>query len=307
MDEQVIEIRGGIARTWQQTLISEAPMDNVMPLLGRRELLATPILPRGTISISIDPESQLGVVVVETSPSRQTIRIVKSNENDERDTEGQWTVPMPYLYWAIRFSSTNGSINSLTTGITITESQLFWRPTRLRHGNDDLWQAKIPNVGESAVICWGGVPSDIVSRALGERVDELINTFFGSDFNDDLGWNTPAAFDGDFDAWANSSEYEYPDWSDFSGYGDTTLESILAQVATPHNPVTFGPTAPPPVFTVNAARQWARNATTRERRVFLAGIAAAIDEIDNPPAPQDPTLGDEPGAATEGELEPMAF
>jgi len=105
-----------------------------------------------------------------------------------RGTSGTFKVAMPWQYFLFSWERVNE--NEWGIKYYINRSFVLWSKKRITSLNDPCGIARLPNVyGDANGICFGGVYSKVVDHI--QRMDDLVNSFYGSKFNDDLGLRVP--------------------------------------------------------------------------------------------------------------------
>lgn len=271
MTERIV-IEGQMVRHIRETVISEAPMERLKDSLIEYRAATYPVLPtNATRFMEFDPNSGNGVILVERPPQKHHIR-VKHHENSEynidgarRDAEGigVWHVQLPYTYWLFPFTATRS--NERIGNFTVRNTTMLFRREPYRTPEDRFHYAAVPNVDIYGGICWGGTVRPQASFS--EHIDALVNEFFITTFNEDLGHRTP--FDQSLTDWENASEapLSWNDWDLWSESDGVTLEDLRDRWTEPGfrdvsrdladlNPAFVSMPAIPENFTILRAMQW---------------------------------------------------
>lgn len=284
MTEQLI-IEGDIVRHVRTETLQESPLASLAPFLTTRLATTLPVLPQHPVRyISFDPESSRGLMLVETPPKRHVMQVRHASSGSRyaedaqrRDADGlsRFNVMLPYQYFAYGFQvATRGEA---LTDFGVRQSFLYWRRDPIRTPSDTLFPARCPNVDGYGSICWGSTNSD--SSSLSARIDDLVNNFFTTIFNEDLGHHTP--FDTSLTQWETDSEnpLAYRDWPMWNSEG-IPLSDIAARMgeAPPTNVAELNPThvdlpVLPTNFTVARAREWLDSLSDGARRRISAAMA----------------------------------
>ena len=166
---------------------------------------------------------------------------------------------------------------------TIDSSYLFWAKDPIRAATDPVWIAPVPNVDGAGSICWGTTDSD--SSSLSAKIDDLVNNFFTTTFNEDLGHRTP--FGTSLTQWETNSVDPLA-WREWVFWNSTSMEvsAIAARMgsAEPTNMAELDPSfldlpILPPNFTVLRAREWFDGLSAgAQRRLLLATREAELPE-----------------------------
>lgn len=190
---QLIEIENGIARLIERSIISEVDADQLHEAITTHAPLTTPLLPAGTVAMYVDHDHNYIELLVERAPRKEYIKFgsIELEEWFSDDMPEPLELPVPWEYYFTR-AQIQPNIIAGEAYVGINEILLYWRPTRLQDlENDLLWPAKVPNVDSHGLICFGGMSS--VNSSLSDKVNDLINNFYASEFNTDMGLNLPGS------------------------------------------------------------------------------------------------------------------
>ena len=299
MAEQII-IEDGLVRHVRTEIISETLLNNLAPHLTTELPLTFPVLPQRPVRfISFDPEAGNGLMIVETTPKRHVIQVRHGNHESyatdaaRRDPDGisRFNVLLPYQYFAYSFTAHRRA--SALVDFTINQSFLFWAKDPFRTPIDPVWPAPCPNVDASGSICWGSTNSD--SSSLSARIDDLVNNFYTTVFNEDLGHRTP--FGTSLTEWEENSidALSYRDWP----LWDTPAIAVerIAQhmrTAAPTNIAELNPSfieLPdlPENFTLARAQEWIGSLNDGARRRLFAATTLYATETGEREDADEPT------------------
>lgn len=279
-----IQIEGNVVRHLRIETVAESAFDGLAPFLTTRLATTLPVLPQHPARyISFDPESGRGLIIVETKPGRHVIQVRHSGDRYETDAQrmdpdglSRFNVQLPYQYFAYPFTMIVAG--ERLRDFTIGGAYLFWAKDAIRTETDLLYPARCPNVDGSGSICWGSTNSD--STSLSARIDDLVNNFYLTVFNEDLGHLTP--FDTSLTEWEEASEdplawrtWDY--WDDVNGRPLNSIAEYLNH-APPTNVAELNPShidipELPGNFTVARAREWLSGLTDGARRRIEAALA----------------------------------
>ena len=290
-----IVIEGGTARHERVEVLSEAPLESISEHLIRRVATTFPVMPAHPVRyMYFDGETNRGLWLVEAAPTKRNIRVIHSRNSDysidrrRRGTDdnpaGSWLVQVPWQYFAFGFSTTvrAGSF----TGFTIDRTDLYWSKDQLRGENHPMIVAPVPNVEGSGHICWGSTRPD--NTSLNARIDDFINSFLISTFNEDLGHNTP--FGGSLTDWetasANPNPLAWRDWDIWIRSNTITPAQIPTHARTEAPPgadisESFLDLPELPVnFTVARAQQYLASLTPAARQRFTFALGLTTEDTE---------------------------
>jgi hypothetical protein len=283
--EQII-IEGDVVRRVRTDILDETLLANLAGHLTTRLATTLPILPQNpTRYISFDPEAGTGLILLETRPRRHIIQVRHNTDRfpedaARRDDDGlsRFNVQLPYQYFAysFEFHEQAGALARFTVG----HAFLFWAKDPIREPTDTLYLAHCPNVDVSGSICWGSTRSD--ASSLSAKLDDQVNNFFTTQFNEDLGHTTP--FGTSMTLWeANSSDDDPLAWRNWDYWDEARavpVNEVAAhmRLAPPTNIADLNPAfirlpELPTNFTVARAQEWLNSLEPAARRRLLAAVA----------------------------------
>lgn len=294
-----IVIEGSMIRHVRETLISEAPLESLSQHLVTRLPTIFPVLPSAgpTRYIGFDPNTQRGLMIVEVAPRTRSIQVRHASgqyPDDEaragRSAVGTFRVNFPFSYFVFPFRTSEQTDGALTN-FTIGNTALYWRKEPFRDAaTDQFYIAQCPNIDTAGGICWGGTINP--EGSLSAHVDAMINEFFTTQFNEDLGHRTP--FGHSLIQWEDDSQtpLSYLGWPMFGTRGlGQTIENIwntwahnrapipnMAEL----NPAFVDIPELPQNFTVLRARQWLDTLPAQTRTRFVAALELSADEAAAP-------------------------
>lgn len=284
MSDRIV-FEGGLVRRERIETLSEVPIESMRDLLVRKIATTFPILPTNPVRyMHFDGETGRGMWLVETPPARRYIRVWHGREEryddgQRRDDEGVgiWHVQLPWQYF--RFSFSTHERDGAIANFTIDDTYLFWAKNALRGPDHPLFPAPVPNVDNAGKICWGGTRAD--STSLNARIDDYINNFTTTTFNEDLGHRTP--FGHSLTDWEENYDANNPlawhNWDVWQGTPITPLElsKELEPTALPPmaqlNPSYIELPTPPANFTLARAQEYLAGLTPAARLRLAAAFA----------------------------------
>lgn len=298
--ERII-IEGDRARLERIELLSETPLAALAPHLTTRLATVMPVLPRNPVRyLAFDPNDGRGLMLVETPPKRTVLtmrhrtdtnhRIDAARARDSDDGLARFYVQTPYQYFAYAF--TFDVSGEALARFGISRHYLFWARDPISEPSSPIWRALCPNIDETGSICFGGTPSD--STSLAAKVDDLVNNFFTTTFNEDLGHATP--FEGSLLDWERDSETpmsyrNWPLWEEpplrveqLPSYVHETPITPIAEI----NPTHVNLPELPENFTVLRARRWLQQLDEGARRRITYAIQHLTE--DNTPVTEEELL-----------------
>jgi hypothetical protein len=287
-----IIIEGDTVRHVREETLSQATLASLAPHLTTRLPTTHPVLPQNPARfVYFDPEAGRGLILIERKPQQHTIAVRHRGTSyaadaARRDADGfsRFAVQLPFQYFAYTFRN-QVNVPGQLINFTVDKSFLFWAREPIRAPNDVVYVAPCPNVDTSGSICWGGTISD--SSSLSARLDDLVNNFFTTTFNEDLGHRTP--FGNSLLDWeTNSTEpLAYRSWPFWDSATAIPVSGIATHIgeAPPTNIAELNPShidlpTLPANFTVARAREWLDGLSDGARRRILmaAGLLPPVDE-----------------------------
>lgn len=289
MTDRVV-IEGGVIRHERIETVSQAPLESISEHLVRRIGVTLPVLPANPVRyMEFDGETNRGLMLVEKAPGLKYIRVAHESEYYEDDYQrvdaagdagqaGTWRVQFPWQYFAFPFRvRVTGA--GVMHDFVIDNTLLYWSRDQFRATDAQLMPAPTPNVDSNGRICWGYTRA--VNTSLGERIDDYINNFSTTTFNEHLGHITP--FGTSLTQWEANSPTDNPmawrDWPIWNNppYDYRTVDQIPKEDGVTPTAAQLDPTyiELPPMpqnFTVARAREYllALSEPARQRLIVAA-------------------------------------
>lgn len=296
MTDRVV-IEGGVVRHERIETVSQAPLEALAPHLVKPIATILPVLPANPVRyIAFDGETNRGLMLVEKAPGLRHIRVAHegahyTDDYQRRDAAGDagqagtWRVQFPWSYFAFPFRvSVQGA--GVLHDFVIDNTLLYWSREQFRTTQQQLLPARAPNVDEDGRICWGYTRA--VNTSLSERVDDYINNFSTTTFNEHLGHVTP--FGTSLTEWETQSPADnplawrdWPIWEQQAGRFITVDQIPHETPATPLEAAQLDPTyiELPPVpqnFTIARAREYLLGLAEPARQRLILAVQAFTEE-----------------------------
>jgi hypothetical protein len=300
---QRLVIEGEMVHIEDITISQSLPLSEMLPFIENRPPISM-----------FHPRSAVYTYWNESNPQRKIVRflceaapgikgIIKSGR--------RYRLAMPWTYFVFSFQ-TASDVN-VGGNWTMSEHFAYHSNAQVTGPDSRLWSAFLPNVYNNADICFGSTGAS-VNQPLAARVDQLVSSFYLTEFNDDViggrshplpfnaAWPTPG-----FLPWVQATAehgaaawVDFPEWHDTTGQNGvqskTVAEALSIDTDTRLAPRTMVEAIPPipSVPTFGRAEQWLRDLTPVQRRRLLIGLEnigqadpaliAPIDAVINPVA-----------------------
>lgn len=306
---EIIQIEGDLVRVYNQEVVREARLNDLLPHLEHRPPITIGPIPMSARFIHWD----------ESDPQRKTVQIICEQTPGNKTTiynQRRYVISVPWTYWIFDFR-TAGNPLDVTAPWAMQNSRIFWARERVVSLQSEVRRALIPNCDTQGGICYGntGVPAHL---PLDVRVDRLISEFWQTQFTHDSGTGSPWQSETGSNSWrrwdqesrANPNAWTmFPEWdptvgrdnhgrmpafvlADLLGKDQRRAAAVTVEGAIPDmiTPMTFG-----------RAEEWAAALTPVDRhRLFTALQNMQADDpgalVAPPPAVElaDDDLGGEP-------------
>lgn len=331
---EIIEIEGDVVRHIRREIVSTTTLAAAAPHLEVHAPAISPVLPRGTVLFSFDPDEKRGAFLVEHAPMRVNITVhfdrgltgATPPVDYERATAGnngrtaQFNIQLPYLYflYGFRTGTRPADLGYTMADFTIDRSNLYMLREPFTHADQKLYMATLLNV-KNARICWGYTQHDNDSLAV--RINHMINEFAVTIFNNHYGVPLPRGVTSltDWETRSEGNPLFYREWDHWNQAPDSKSAADLLRAAMVADGTTLGYTAlpiqedrghiiipePPRQFTIARLREWMREIPAPLRTRFLAEAAAeaTTDDALAPEEAYEAFLEDMRAAAAAGDAE----
>jgi len=133
------------------------------------------LYPEGTRFVRRRVASQ--ILVIEQKPQVRTLNFHRNLEHGDSEGVEHYRLALPYTIFILYFK--NNTYQSLSVG---------WRNQPLNGINDGLGRPNLPNIDEHLNVCMGNDFRAIkwTGQRMAEQVNEVISTFWQSNFNKDI-------------------------------------------------------------------------------------------------------------------------
>ena len=275
----LIEIEGTLARIVERNVIRSAALEDFLPLLENRPPTTIANLPRGTVAIhqdlSTSPERM--AVLIEMRPQIRVLHDKPGYGADVRD----YRVALPYTF----FYFTMQRITGVETW-DLAEQCAFHSRHQYSGLDMPLIPALLPNVYSDGRICFGNTGNN-PQQPLHERIDEIVNGFYQSNFDSSHHIRDHAyPFGGQsFKRWVTKTEanpncwQEFPEWDPTSDKGmnhqQVTVREVLATRFPPRTDAIALNDAIPELYfapTFGRAEEWALGLNNTQRFRLLRAL-----------------------------------
>jgi hypothetical protein len=210
---QIIEIENGLVKLVEKSTQYSIPLADWVSKIEKRSPIRTPVLPTGTRAVHWDPtdlNNQSLVVLIEREP-----HIMRMDYGGE---VRRLSVPWTRFFF---YCSTTDPTNRLSWNLA--DYRVYWSKSRYSDPAErDMIAALLPNVYEDGRICFGSTGAN-ADQSLADRLDQTVNDFFVSRFNDDLHIRRPNRA-RTYRQWMRMTENnptgwtEWEDWDPNNGY-----------------------------------------------------------------------------------------
>lgn len=184
--------------------------------------------------LMVKPLDNMGLsarILVTHDPMMQRINHKNGNAHSSRSPVN-YRLAMPYgIFW---FNlSGNRVVNAIGENIMWTPQQwgYLWSNVPFTTvGQTPVWAARLPNCWSSGAVCFGSTNVQ-ANQPLGHFINAAINTFWTSEFNNDLSVSYPYATLKDWEIASANDPNVWQAWDMWSGAG-RTLKDKLEEIDT---------------------------------------------------------------------------
>lgn len=195
-------------RFYDRTLVDTKSIEDVFATFAPEKPWTTDRLPEGCVFMG--SRANFTLYIVERPP-----RIVSLRFNDtpqgyydrvppKYDSDGQYyLIPVPWEYYAMAIANVPTANGFGTSWREASPLSLFWAAERVTDSTTKgLVPAALPNISLDGSVCLGETGTDLQEPA--PRFDIIVNEFYDSDFNGDLGLSSGIA--PNFERWVDYGE-----------------------------------------------------------------------------------------------------
>lgn len=304
---QIIEIEGDLVRVVDRSIVTQAPLSEVMPLIERK-IPVRSLVPRSAIWVTLDQNgtSHRQGFLCEIPPGIKVI--TKSGR--------KFRLAMPWTYMWLVMETAGDTTNPLNW--SLTDYRCYHTNQQVVDLQSRLWTAFLPNVYEDARICFGSTGAD-AAQPVHTRIDSIVNTWYISQFNNDVhgGRNHPLPFNASLPngwrewvlqtrEWGAMAWTKFPEWAITNNDNGVTSFTVSEVINSGHlgrmAPITVVDAIPelPMPATFGRSEEWLRGLTRLQRSRLHRALQNMIEDDpgaaieDTQPAPD---LSDDGGEA----------
>lgn len=275
--EQIIEIQGNLVRRFERKVIAVTDLRDIIPFMENRVPVTLPILPRHPVRSAYWDESTAPnktlQMLIEVPPAIRTLDYATESGRAAR-------VAMPWTIFNV--VTTTNAENPRGENWDLYDIHIYWAKEQIANLDQKVITALVPNVYDDGSICFGDTGTNPY-QPLADRIDQIINDFYLTSFNNDLELRWPW---GDLERWIDESENnrhcwkDFPEWDFEAGYVGYPLSDIFTRNLDRSAPRTLGNDIPPLTFlpTFGRTREWLDGLTNAQRLRLRAEIEAMADE-----------------------------
>lgn len=303
MTDRIVEIREGIARVIDQTVVASGALPDIVKHLQTRVPTIFPVLPDHTRLIAFDPDNNRGRLIVQTPPEIVGFRVHFDNvynrmpkeDRAKADRNGYYTFQLQFP-WAIHYfgfivetgrteraKEGYGKVHhEELQGFLIDETGYYWSDKPITSMDQFIFPAQMLNINHKGGICWGSTTGP--TQTLAERLDALVKNFYATQYNDHYGYRCPPAYKSYSEWEADKDPLSYLQWPmwDINANPEGITVGRRLQVymdqSTVHAEGNIA--APPTRFTIGKMMEWFKAMPDNERTRFLSAAKALSAEAD---------------------------
>lgn len=275
MPEQIIEIQGDLIRRIERKVLHETNLKDIIPFMENRVPVTLPILPRHPVRAAYWDESggpgKTLQFLTEVPPAVRRLEYFDANG----------PVAMPWTIF--HFIVNTRAENPRGEHWDLSDVRIFWAQEQITDLDLQVIPAMVPNVYENGEICFGDTGTNPF-QPLPDRIDQLINDFYLTSFNNDLELRFPW---GSIEEWVEKSAEDrncwknFPEWDLNNGNVEHyQLKDLFTVPLDRSAPRTLGNDIPPLTFlpTFGRTREWLDGLTNAQRLRLRAEIEAMVTE-----------------------------
>jgi hypothetical protein len=272
----ILEIEGNLVREVTRTVGAEMRLDQFLPLIETRMPVILPTLPKNSVRAinynATNPNNVTLALLVEVPP-----RIINLNMVGDIHR-----LSIPFSRWIMLFHNSSG--DPTNTAWTFDEYYLFWAKQPFTAPDTyDMRPAMLPNIyRDSGSICFGSTGGR-ADQTIADRIDQIVNEFYATEFNHDLTIRFPNGWSG-FGPWESMTENKPLDWANWSDWTRTDLWSLNSRLGQQFDRTTTLVAADPiPEIPIGASfgrtQEWLASLTNSQRVRILRSLQALPAEM----------------------------
>lgn len=283
----VYELEGGLFRKVDRTVTEVGRIEDMLPTLLTYYPIEMGSLPRDTVYLKVVPqpnnEERVEARVIVAQPP-QVREILFNESHGPADTQRAYKLAMPYHhFWFNMQGSPVRSQGEPSSFIWTPRAWgVYWTKTAfVSTERTKGLSARLPNMWGDTRVCFGNNPIT-ANVTMGEHINQLVNTYWGSVFNTDLEINTPYGnrARSALARWERETENNSDIWMNWDIWaGEEPIQSLIERVSGYERfnqpaPDSTEPVIPQPpiVLTWHSVNEWVANELSIEQRRRLHAV-----------------------------------
>lgn len=280
---QKLEIQGELVQVVETQVVRQIKLQDFMPLMVKEMPVTLPVLPRTAVFVHYDP----------THPTQKRINFLCevpagiktiTKDNKHIGSKRRYRLSFPWTYFWITAVSQGARLDSFA----IDNYKCLHSREKFSKLPGEFRVAFLPNIyHDSGEICFGATGAPVGSLA--DQVDDIVNSFYLTEFNDDLDRSEMVwPFGGNnLKNWVEATEKmgtaaykNMPEW-DNSARRKFTIDDLIGSASKIRTTKIEGsviiPEIPTPM-TFGRAEEWLRNLSPQDRGRIKVAMGNLIED-----------------------------
>lgn len=182
---EIIEIEGDVARLVSKSITKQVPLDKLLELVEKVTPTTVPTIAKSQVFGHYVEKPRDGIrqmfVLCELQPGTRSITKYLKRRSPRQMV--RYRLSMPYtFFWFYGQAPLNSSPN---VDWSITSTRIFYSKEEYKDMNSKFIVAPLPNLSSAGEVCWGSTGAGF-NQSLAKQLDERVNNWYVSEFNDDL-------------------------------------------------------------------------------------------------------------------------
>lgn len=229
---EIIEIEGNIARIVTKNVVRQVPLSEIMKRIEKVPAITLPTLARSQVFAHQQPGNGSETYLYALCELPPGIRsITKNNKRTSPRGMRRYRLSIPWTYFWFQ-ARTNDS-REREQRWAVYDTRVFVSNSQYQGINHPMIVAPFPNLDSMGTVCWGST-STLANQSLASQLDQKVNEWFLSDFNDDLDSHCHLPYgERNYLRWVTESREDANSWRSWPEFSDPdrriTVTSLLEQ------------------------------------------------------------------------------
>lgn len=233
---EIIEIENGIARVINKNIVRQVPLNEVLRRIEKVPEITLPTIARSQVFAHLKTRERGETAMYILCELQPAVRnITKNVRRGYPRGLRRYRLSMPWTYfWFQAFTSDSVTSGNRSQRWAVHSTRVYFARDQYKDIDSSMIVASLPNLDSIGEVCWGSTATNI-NQSLADQLDQKVNDWYLSDFNDDLDSHVHLPYgERNYLRWVTESRENINSWRNWPEFSETdrrvTVRSLLASV-----------------------------------------------------------------------------